>query len=59
MLYLYISEGNARTIILVLWMALAVIVPGDLLRFRFKGFTRKYEKLLGLLMRESERVRDS
>ena len=44
---------------LVLWMALAVIIPGELLRFRFKGFARTYEKLLRFLMRESERVRDS
>lgn len=58
-LYLYVSEGDVRTIILVLWMALAVIVPADFLRFRFKGFARTYEKLLGFLMRESERVRDS
>ena len=57
--YLYVSEGDVRTIILVLWMALAVIVPADFLRFRFKGFARTYEKPLGFLMRESERVRDS
>jgi diacylglycerol kinase (CTP) len=38
---------------------MAVIVPADFLRFRFKGFARTYEKLLGFLMRESERVRDS
>jgi len=51
-LYLYVSEGDVRTIVLVLWMALAVIVPGDLLHFRFKGFARMYEKLLGFLMRQ-------
>jgi diacylglycerol kinase (CTP) len=58
-LYLYVSEGHVRTIVLVLWMALAIIIPADLLRFRFKGFARTYENLLGFLMRESERVRHS
>ena len=58
-LYLYISEGDARTIILVLWMALAVIVPADILRFKSRKFARLYEFLLGFLMRESEKVRFS
>ncbi|KAF8800119.1 hypothetical protein BYT27DRAFT_7056244, partial [Phlegmacium glaucopus] len=54
-LYLYISEGDVRTIILVLWMALAVIIPADLLRFKSRMFARLYERFLGFLMRESER----
>jgi len=50
----YVSEGNLRTIGVVSWMALAIIVPADLLRFRFKGFARTYGNLLGLFIRESE-----
>jgi len=38
---------SPRTIVLVLWMALALIVPANLLCFRFKGFARTYEKPLG------------
>lgn len=56
-LYLYVSEGEVSKIIFVLWMALCVIVPADLLRFSSKRFARTYETYLGFLMRESERVR--
>ena len=45
-----------RTIILVLWMALAVIVPADILRFQSPKFERLYERCVGFLMRESEKV---
>ena len=45
-----------RTIILVLWMALAIIVPADILRFKSPKFERFYERFLGFLMRESEKV---
>lgn len=48
-----------RTIILVLWMALAVIVPADILRFKSPKFERLYERFLGFLMRESEKARSS
>ncbi|KAH9474900.1 CTP-dependent diacylglycerol kinase 1 [Psilocybe cubensis] len=54
-LYLYVSEGDVRTIVMVLWMALAIIVPADLLRFNSRRFARTYEKVLGFLMRESEK----
>ncbi|KDR74627.1 hypothetical protein GALMADRAFT_140993 [Galerina marginata CBS 339.88] len=54
-LYLYVSEGDVRTIVLVLWMALAIIIPADLLRFKSRRFARTYERFLGFLMRESER----
>ncbi|KAF8148399.1 hypothetical protein B0H34DRAFT_802939 [Crassisporium funariophilum] len=54
-LYLYISEGDVRTIVLVLWMALAIIIPADLLRFKSQRFERLYERYLGFLMRESEK----
>ena len=46
-----------RTIILVLWMALAVIVPADILRFQSPKFERLYERCVGFLMRESEKVK--
>ncbi|KJA18691.1 hypothetical protein HYPSUDRAFT_920321 [Hypholoma sublateritium FD-334 SS-4] len=54
-LYLYVSEGEVSKIVFVLWMALCVIVPADLLRFSSKRFARTYETYLGFLMRESER----
>lgn len=55
--YLYISEGSVPRVVLVLWTALAVIVPADMLRLNSRRFASLYEKLLGFLMRESERVR--
>ena len=55
-IYLYISQGDARTVILVLWMALAVIVPADILRFRSPKLEHLYERCVGFLMRESEKV---
>ncbi|KAF9036363.1 hypothetical protein BJ165DRAFT_1409115 [Panaeolus papilionaceus] len=54
-LYLYVSEGDPRNVVWVLWMALTIIAPADLLRFRSKRFARTYEGLLGFLMRESEK----
>jgi diacylglycerol kinase (CTP) len=54
--YLYISQNDVRTIVLVLWMALAVIVPAEILRFQSPKFERVYERCLGFLMRESEKV---
>ena len=43
-LYIYVSEGDISTIVLVLWMALAIIILADLLRFRFHGFAPTYDK---------------
>ena len=37
-------------------MALAIIIPADILRLNHSGFERFYEKCLGFLMRESEKV---
>ncbi|RDB30196.1 CTP-dependent diacylglycerol kinase 1 [Hypsizygus marmoreus] len=53
--YLYVSEGNVKNVVLVLWTALAVIVPADFLRLRYPRFERIYERCLGFLMRESEK----
>lgn len=55
-LYLYVSESDVSVVVKTLWAALCVIVPADLLRFRSKSFSRMYEKHLGFLMRESEKV---
>lgn len=55
-LYLYISESNVTTVVLILWTALAVILPADILRLRYPPFERMYERCLGFLMRESEKV---
>jgi len=54
-LYLYISQSDVRTIVLVLWMALAVILSAEFLRFKSPTFERVYERFLGFLMRESEK----
>ncbi len=34
-----------------------VIVPADVLRLNYPPFERAYEKVVGFLMRESEKVR--
>jgi len=54
-LYLYISESDVSKITFVLWSSLCIIVPADILRFRWPAFARLYERMLGFLMRESER----
>ena len=37
--------------------AMLIIVPADILRLNFPPFERTYERVLGFLMRESEKVR--
>ncbi|KAI3616825.1 phosphatidate cytidylyltransferase [Moniliophthora roreri] len=54
-IYLYISQGNPKTVVYVLWTALSIIAPADFIRLRFPRFERLYEKCLGFLMRESEK----
>ncbi|KAJ7101419.1 hypothetical protein B0H15DRAFT_919781 [Mycena belliarum] len=53
---LYLTPSmSPRTVTLVLWSALAVIAPTDFVRLRSPAVERVYERLLGFLMRESER----
>ncbi|KAF8638839.1 hypothetical protein AX17_001897 [Amanita inopinata Kibby_2008] len=54
-LYLYVSEGSVRNTVIMLWSALTIIVPADIIRLRFPAFERVYERVLGFLMRESEK----
>ncbi|KAJ7594089.1 hypothetical protein C8J56DRAFT_820430 [Mycena floridula] len=54
-IYLYLSQNSPKTVIYVLWTALAVIAPADVLRLRYPAFERVYERFLGPLMRESEK----
>lgn len=54
-LYLYAFDGSIRNTVLILWSALAIIVPADLIRLRYPGFERLYERAVGFLMRESEK----
>ncbi|KAI8968700.1 hypothetical protein BD414DRAFT_503946 [Trametes punicea] len=54
-LYLYASNGNPRTVVYVLSLALAFIVPCDILRFRSARFEWLFERCVGFLMRESEK----
>ena len=56
-LYLYLSHGSPRPVVTTLSMALGIIIPADVLRLNHTGFERVYEKVLGFLMRESEKVR--
>jgi diacylglycerol kinase (CTP) len=55
-LYLYVSHGSPERVVVVLSSALLIIVPGDILRLNYPPFERSYEKVLGFLMRESEKV---
>jgi len=55
-LYLYYANGSPRKVVIVLATALVtVIAPADAIRLRYPAFERLYEKLVGFLMRESER----
>jgi len=56
-LYLYASHGSPERVVVVLSSALLIIVPADILRLNYPSFERSYEKVLGFLMRESEKVR--
>ncbi|KAJ7187238.1 hypothetical protein C8R46DRAFT_286340 [Mycena filopes] len=54
---LYLTPSiSPRVVALVLWGALAVIAPTDVVRLRSPAVERVYEKALGFLMRESERT---
>ncbi|TFK21015.1 hypothetical protein FA15DRAFT_646236 [Coprinopsis marcescibilis] len=54
-LYLYLTEGDPKKVVVTLWSALAIIYPADMLRLRSRRFARLYESLLGFLMRENEK----
>ncbi|KAI9069716.1 hypothetical protein FKP32DRAFT_1559156 [Trametes sanguinea] len=54
-LYLYASNGDPRKVVLALSVALAFIVPCDILRFRSARFEWLFERCVGFLMRESEK----
>lgn len=54
-IYLYLSQNSPRTVVYVLWTALAIIAPADFIRLRFPAFERTYERCVGFLMRESEK----
>lgn len=56
-LYLWTSHGSPQRVVVALSTALAVIIPADLLRLNSTRFARVYERGLGFLMRESEKVR--
>lgn len=56
-LYLYASHGSPERVVVLLSSAMLVIVPADILRLNCPRFERSYERVLGFLMRESEKVR--
>ncbi|KAF7333432.1 hypothetical protein MVEN_02359100 [Mycena venus] len=54
---LYLTPSmSPRVVTVVLWSALTVIAPTDVVRLRVPAVERVYERLLGFLMRESERT---
>lgn len=54
-LYLYASHGSPERVVIMLSSAMLIIVPADILRLNFPPFERTYERVLGFLMRESEK----
>lgn len=54
---MYIHGVTARQTTIVLSGALAVIGVVDVLRLRNDAFEKVYERFLGFLMRDSEKVR--
>jgi len=54
-LYLYASHGSPERVVVVLSSALLIIIPGEIIRLNYPSFERHYEKVLGFLMRESEK----
>lgn len=56
-MYLYYSNGSPRSVVVGLGSALvAVVAPADAIRLRSSRFEKLYERCLGFLMRESEKV---
>lgn len=53
---LYIYRFPLQPVIVSLSISLAVVATADLIRFRSKPFARNYERTLGFLMRDSEKV---
>ncbi|KAJ7279382.1 hypothetical protein C8J57DRAFT_1029940, partial [Mycena rebaudengoi] len=55
---LYLTPSiSPRPVTLVLWSALAMTAPTDFVRLRYPTVERVYERALGFLVRESERMR--
>lgn len=55
-LYLYVTHADVYILVKWLSRALVVITSVDVLRFASRRFERTYERLLGFLMRESEKT---
>jgi hypothetical protein len=56
-LYLYASHGSPEHVIVALSGSLLLLIPVEFLRLHCTPFERGVEKVLGFLMRESEKVR--
>jgi diacylglycerol kinase (CTP) len=52
--FVYLSHPTVTGLLRVLSIALFIIISADLLRFNSKPFSRVYNALLGLFMREEE-----
>ena len=55
-LYLYTQYVPPRPVIIALSAFLAFAVPVDVLRLNFPFFERLFERVVGLFMRDSEKV---
>jgi hypothetical protein len=55
-LYLYVSKANLDLIVRNLCIFLGIVVTADALRLNIPAFEKIYEMVLGVLMRESEKV---
>jgi len=56
-LHLYLSHSDLDGIVRALSYFLGVVVTADVIRLNFPPFERLYEKVLGFLMRETEKTR--
>ncbi|CAO1616414.1 unnamed protein product [Parajaminaea phylloscopi] len=54
-LYLYLSHHNLADIVRALSIFLGIVITADVIRLNNAGFEKVYEKVLGFLMRESEK----
>ena len=54
--YLYTSNGDPQHVVVALSSALAVLIPIDILRLRYPSLEYAFEKCVGILMRDSEKV---
>ncbi|KAL4071812.1 hypothetical protein V8B97DRAFT_2004415 [Scleroderma yunnanense] len=53
--YLWTSNGSREHVVIALSTALAILIPIDILRLRYRRIERLFEKCVGIFMRDSEK----